>query len=288
MFEGLEVSVDAARSFWQAERLLASGRISPIGTLRRSSNRALLVSVAAGDNNLLEAVYKPAAFERPLWDFEHRTLYKRELAAYKVSCALRWWIVPPTVTRDGPFGVGSLQAFVDAAAGRTYFEIRQDPTKETDLARIFAFDVVVNNADRKAGHCLQTSDGKVWSIDHGTCFHEDYKLRTVMWDMGGRPLEPEILEDLERLGKRLDDLERSFRCKTGMGSTVDSPSKGGAGFGARSLEPHKEEQLDPLHGLKELLSEGEIRAMRQRLQVLLRRGSLPSGGSDADFPWPVI
>ena len=143
------------------------------------------------------AVYKPARGERPLWDFPNGTLYRREVAAYLVSEQLGWRLVPPTLARDGPLGIGSVQLYVDADPEVTAFELLADGNPS--MARIAAFDVVTNNADRKAGHCLAGQDGHVWAIDHGLCFHVQAKLRTVLWDLAGDRLEAAVLADLEAL-----------------------------------------------------------------------------------------
>ena len=142
-------------------------------------------------------MYKPARGERPLWDFPNGTLYRREVAAYLVSEQLGWRLVPPTLARDGPLGTGSVQLFVDADPEVTAFELLADGNPS--MARIAAFDVVTNNADRKAGHCLAGQDGHVWAIDHGLCFHVQAKLRTVLWDLAGDRLEAAVLADLEAL-----------------------------------------------------------------------------------------
>jgi uncharacterized repeat protein (TIGR03843 family) len=179
------------------------------GRLPRSSNATFLVEVALDGSRAL-AVYKPERGERPLWDFPSG-LFKRELAAYLLSEALGWGLVPLTIRREGPYGEGSLQEFVHADFEQHYFTLCEDPAHHDRLARICAFDLVANNADRKSGHCLLGPDGRVWAIDNGLCFNVDPKLRTVIWDFAEQPLPDAVRDDLRTLVKRglpagLDDL----------------------------------------------------------------------------------
>jgi uncharacterized repeat protein (TIGR03843 family) len=136
--------------------------------------------------------------ERPLWDFP-RGLYRRELAAWHLSEALGWGLVPPTIPREGPYGEGSIQLFVAADFEQHYFTLREDPRHHDRLRRICAFDLVANNADRKSGHCLLGEDGTIYAIDNGLCFHVEPKLRTVIWEFGDEPVPPPLLDDLRRL-----------------------------------------------------------------------------------------
>jgi uncharacterized repeat protein (TIGR03843 family) len=176
---------------------LATGDVEVEGRMPWSSNATFLVTVTAGDDQRA-AVYKPHRGERPLWDFPGG-LYKREVAAYEVSEALGWGLVPETVLRDdAPLGTGSLQRFVDADFSQHYFTLLEDECWHAELQRIAAFDIVVNNADRKGGHCL-LAEGRVWGIDNGLCFHVQPKLRTVIWDFGGTEIPADIRADLARL-----------------------------------------------------------------------------------------
>lgn len=177
--------------------LFARGEITVKGRLPRSSNRTFLVEVAHAGANAL-AVYKPGAGERPLWDFPPG-LYQRELAAYRLSEALGWGLVPPTIVRDGPAGEGSLQLFVDADFEQHYFTLREDAAHHARLKAICAFDLVANNADRKSGHCLLDGDGLIWAIDNGLAFHAEPKLRTVIWDFVGEAIPRRVLADVRRL-----------------------------------------------------------------------------------------
>ncbi len=167
-------------------RLLGAGDIAVKGRLPWSSNGTFLVELCLDGASEL-AVYKPLRGERPLWDYP-RGLFRREVAAYVVSEALGWGLVPETVSREGPLGLGSLQRFVDADFTEHYFTLLERSEHHAALKTICAFDLLVNNGDRKSGHCLLTPDGRVWAIDHGLSFHTDPKLRTVIWDFAGQPL----------------------------------------------------------------------------------------------------
>jgi uncharacterized repeat protein (TIGR03843 family) len=148
------------------------------------------------------AISTPVATERPLWDFPPG-LWRREVATWRLATHLGWPVVPPTVPRaDGPLGVGSLQCFVPADFDEHYFTLRDDPRHREALEQLCVLDVVSNNTDRKGGHVLLGRDGRIWGIDHGLSFHEDFKLRTVMWDFAGEPIPRTLVEALERL---LDD-----------------------------------------------------------------------------------
>jgi hypothetical protein len=178
-------------------RVLTDGEMEVHGRIAGSSNATLLVTCRLGDDELL-AVYKPSQGERPLWDFPGG-LFRREVAAYLLSEALGWGLVPETVERaEGPFGEGSVQRFVHEDGTSHYFTLRDDPRWHPTLMQMCAFDVVSNNADRKSGHVLLAED-RLWAIDNGLCFNEHDKLRTVIWDFGGAPLEPDDLSSLERL-----------------------------------------------------------------------------------------
>jgi uncharacterized repeat protein (TIGR03843 family) len=164
-----------------------------------SSNATFLATVSF-EGERRAAIYKPHRGERPLWDFPDG-LYLREVAAYEVSHALRWDIVPETVLRaEAPFGPGSLQRFVDADFEQHYFTLVEDQRWHDELRRIAVFDLVINNADRKSGHCL-LAEGRIWAIDNGLCFHLQPKLRTVIWDFGGTPVPEDLKRDVRRLAE---------------------------------------------------------------------------------------
>jgi len=177
--------------------LFARGEIAVKGRLPWASNATFLVEVTRKRASAL-GVYKPQRGERPLWDFP-RGLYRREVAAYRLSEALGWGLVPLTLEREGPYGPGSIQLFVDAEFEEHYFTLRERPEHRAALARLCAFDLVTNNADRKSGHCLLGRDGRLYAIDNGLCFHAEPKLRTVVWDFAGDPVPEEIRADVSRL-----------------------------------------------------------------------------------------
>ena len=165
------------------------------GRLPWSSNATFLVEVAC-NGTVGHAVYKPRRGERPLWDFPP-ALYRREIAAYLLSEALGWGLVPLTIEREGPLGDGSLQRFIAADFEQHYFTIREDASRHDRLRAICLFDLLANNADRKSGHCLLGEDS-VWAIDNGLTFHVDPKLRTVIWEFSGEPIPEPLLADVRR------------------------------------------------------------------------------------------
>lgn len=179
-----------------ATELLERGEVELLGRMPWSSNHTFLVAVRDGDE-CTRAVYKPERGERPLWDFP-RGLHRREAAAWALSEALGWGIVPATVVRDGPLGEGSVQWFVDADFDQHYFTLLEAGTHLDDLRAICAFDVIANNTDRKSGHCLLGTDGRVYAIDNSLCFHTEPKLRTVIWEFGGEPLPTGLVDAVAR------------------------------------------------------------------------------------------
>ncbi len=179
--------------------LLARGEIAVKGRLPWASNATLLVEVTHGRATTL-GVYKPQRGERPLWDFP-RGLHRREVAAYQLSEALGWALVPPTLEREGPYGPGSVQLFVDAEFEQHYYTLRERPEHRPALARLCAFDLLANNADRKSGHCLLGRDGRLYAIDNGLCFHAEPKLRTVVWDFAGEPVPGDARTAARRLAR---------------------------------------------------------------------------------------
>jgi len=181
--------------------VLTRGELTVKGRLPWSSNATFLVEAALDDTAAL-GVYKPERGERPLWDFP-AGLFRRELAAWHLSEALGWDVVPLTIERDGPYGQGSVQRFIAADFEQHYFTLRENSKHHDHLKRICAFDLVVNNAYRKSGHCLLAEDGAIYGIDNGLCFHVDPKLRTVIWDFGEEPVPPPLLDDLRRLAAGL-------------------------------------------------------------------------------------
>ena len=233
---------DAARA------VLREGEIEVLGRMPWSSNATFLVCLSTGSDQLL-AIYKPQRGERPLWDFPRGTLCAREVAAREVSEALGWAIVPDTVLRDGPAGVGMMQRFVHHDPEEHYFTLLAEHGDE--FRRMAAFDIVINNTDRKGGHCLRAADGSIFGIDHGVSFHCEWKLRTVIWDFAGEPIPPSVCADLHRLSVEL---------------------RGDVG---KRLEP--------------LLDRFELDAVRARLGQLLLIGEYPDADRDYhSYPWPTI
>ena len=230
-------------------QLLQEGEIELHGQIPWSSNYSFLVNVQ--DQELTGvAVYKPQRGERPLWDFPDGTLCLREYAAFVVSQALGWGLVPPTVLREGPYGLGSFQLYVDADPDDHFFNLREE--YPTDFQRVAVFDALVNNADRKGGHCLRDHQGHIWCIDHGLTFNAQPKLRTVIWDYAGQPIPSDLLDDLRKLKAQLTD-------STEMRSV-----------------------------LERLLSPREMNRLRKRLDFLLETGCFPQPGPGRSVPWPLV
>jgi len=226
--------------------LLSSGELSVEGRLLDASNATLFCTTTL-DGATATCVYKPVQGERPLWDFPDGTLAGRELGTYLVSAATGWDLVPPTVLRDGPFGTGMCQLWVDVDEQVDLSVLAR--SDHPDLRRLAVLDAVVNNADRKGGHLLPHPDGKVQGIDHGLCFSVDDKLRTLLWQWRGEPLTEEAVEVLSRLRTELD------------GALGD--------------------------GLHELLTRREVRRTVRRVDRLLSFGTHPEPSSEwPAIPWP--
>jgi uncharacterized repeat protein (TIGR03843 family) len=243
-----------------ALELLTHGRLEVVGQLTNASN-ATLFCTATLNGVTAACAHKPVAGERPLWDFPDGTLAGREVAAYRLSAATGWDIVPPTVMRDGPWGPGMAQLWIDVDEAVDLFNVPKHPEGRVDLKqlvsaaddrlrRIAVLDVIANNADRKGGHLLPTPDGRVQGIDHGVCFATEHKLRTVLWAWAGDPLPEDVVDVCERL---LTDFD--------------------AGLGA---------------DLADFLTPMEIRATRRRIATLLRTGvhPLPRSNGYPVIPWP--
>jgi uncharacterized repeat protein (TIGR03843 family) len=177
--------------------VLLHGEISLQGQFMLGSNYTFLVNVAH-EGQTIPAVYKPSKGEQPLWDFPENSLAWREVAAYLVSEALGWNFVPYTILRDeGPFGPGSLQQYIDYNPNYHYFTFKDED--KSRLRPVAVFDLLINNADRKGSHVIvQKRTRKMFLIDHGLCFHEEDKLRTVIWDFAGQPIPPELIADVEK------------------------------------------------------------------------------------------
>ena len=172
------------------------------GRMPNSSNLTFRVWLGSEDSDV-KGIYKPLAGERPLWDFP-AGLHKREVAAWRLSEAMGLHVVPPTVLREGPLGEGSLQLFIEHDPSRHYFTILDgDPHLHDQLRAMAVFDFVANNTDRKGGHVLVDDRDDVWGIDHGVCFSEEFKLRTVIWDFGGEEIADHLLDSVRPIAHQV-------------------------------------------------------------------------------------
>lgn len=184
-----------------ALELLRSAEIEILGRMPFSSNATFLVDLEVGGEVRAQAIYKPHRGEQPLWDFPDG-LYRREIAAFALSEQLGWNLVPPTIEVEGPVGVGSLQLFIPADFEQHYFTLVDDRQYHDTFRRLALFDFASNNTDRKSGHVLLGQDGDIWAIDNGLSFHAEFKLRTVIWDFAGEPIDDDMTDPLWKL---LDD-----------------------------------------------------------------------------------
>ena len=175
---------------------LTLGSLEVTGRLVDASNATLYANCTL-DGSTIAVIYKPVAGERPLWDFQDGNLAQREFAAYLISELGEFRVVPPTVLRDGPFGVGMVQQWIDINEEIDLAMFYREDNAE--LRKMALFDAVVNNTDRKIGHLLPISEDLVHGCDHGVTFHEDDKLRTVLWQWADEPLSPQEIERLENL-----------------------------------------------------------------------------------------
>lgn len=220
-----------------------------LGRLPGSTNQALVVLVHHPDlEDPFHAVYKARVAERPLFDFPMGTLARREVAAFLVSEALGWQIVPPTVLREGPFGEGMVQQWIhaDEAIDRVEMVVADDPR----LRRMAVFDAIVNNTDRKVGHVLPLADGHVFGVDHGVTFSTVPKLRTVLWGWMGTPFVDDEIEGLERV-------------RAGLAGALGSE-------------------------LRELVAPDEVTATKRRVASLLRFRRFPRPNPNwPAVPWPA-
>jgi hypothetical protein len=236
------------RTFAELVELLSTGDVEVLGLLPYSSNYVFLARVG-GDG--VYAVYKPQKGERPLWDFPAGTLAAREVAAYLVSEAGGWSFVPPTVMReDAQLGPGSLQVFIPHDPNRHYFTLMEE--RPDDFEPFVSFDVVINNADRKAGHVIEDADKALWAVDHGVAFNSEPKLRTVIWELAESELGSGERDRLERLGEAVRD-----------GSDLGRDLAG-------------------------VLSPPEIAATLARIKALLDADRYPAPGEARHLPWPLV
>ncbi len=230
--------------------LLSEGNLKVEGRLVAASNATMYCTVRLRGQTAA-CVYKPVAGERPLWDFPLGTLAGREVAAYSVSRAAGWNLVPPTVMRDGPFGPGMCQLWIDADADTDLVALARS-RDQPNLRDMAVFDAAVNNADRKIGHLLPLPDGRLYGCDHGVCFGEEYKLRTVLWQWRGRRLPGRAMQALARLQEKMAD--------------------------------------DALAGeLAALLSAAEVRATSDRIDLLIEHRVHPYPPENwPAVPWPPV
>jgi hypothetical protein len=193
----------------EALALLQTAEFSASRLIPWGSNYSFAVALQAPDGRSQLAIYKPMAGEAPLYDFPDGTLHKREYAAYLLSRWAGWDLVPPTVIREGPRGIGSVQLYVQpesAEADRNQFW----GSHHLEVERLVLFDHIANNADRKISHCLRDVSGKVWGIDHGLTFNREPKLRTVLWQFVGEPISPRLLCELRALNGRKEVLRQQM------------------------------------------------------------------------------
>ena len=229
-----------------ALELLAHGEIEIEGRLVDASNTTLRAEITL-DGVTRRCVYKPVQGERPLWDFPDG-LFKREVAAYELSEALGWHLVPLTVLRiEAPLGEGSLQQFVDTDFEQHYFTLYEGDEHRDQLQALCVFDLLANSTDRKSGHCLLGADGRIYAIDNGLSFHQEFKLRTVIWEFGGEPIPAPLLDDVSRFAE--DGLP------------------------------------DPLAAL---LDPFERDALLTRARAVVRDATFPIDHSGRRYPWPLV
>jgi uncharacterized repeat protein (TIGR03843 family) len=225
---------------------LERGDLELRGRMPWSSNATFLVE-ACLEGTTARAVYKPRRGERPLWDFPSG-LYQREVAAFELSEALAWDLVPLTVARDdGPLGAGSLQVFVEADFEQHYFTLLERPELHDAFRRLCVFDLIANQTDRKSGHVLLGADDHIWAIDNGLSFHAEFKLRTVIWDFAGESIPDDILDDVARIAHH-------------------------------DLSPRLAALLDPF----------ERDAVRTRARAVLHERRFPVDPTGRRYPWPLV
>ena len=220
--------------------VIRRGEITSYQLTRMGSNYTFLCMVELDGQSEL-AIYKPRDGEAPLWDFPRGSLYKREYAAYLLSDYLGWDLVPFTIIRDGPHGVGSVQQFIEHDPKQNYYNLSADFAPQ--LKVVCCFDLVANSTDRKANHLITDESGKLWSIDHGLTFHSDIKIRTVIWDFGGEAIPGDLLARLTETHTQL----------------LGPPG----------------EVTGSLRELVELLEPGEVEALKERLEWVLTERTYP-------------
>lgn len=230
---------------------LQKGSFELQGQFLSGSNYTFLGDLTYGDLEF-QVVYKPVRGEQPLWDFPHGSLSRREVAAFVLSEALGWSLVPPTVLRkDGPLGPGSLQQYIDHDPNNHYFNFEEKDRQR--LRPVVVFDLLLNNADRKGGHILRDSQDHLWLIDHGLCFHAEEKLRTVVWDYSGEEIPKDLMGCVSQLIDQLKEGEKLY------------------------------------NEMIQYLRPGEVAAMLARARRLCETGRFPSPpASRRSYPWPPV
>ena len=227
---------------------LLSGELIVEGRLVDASNATLFGKVLTSDQSSFSVVYKPIAGERALWDFADGNLASREVAAYLISEAGQFNCVPLTVMRDGPFGVGAVQQWIDLDPELDLIAIGQQSTPA--IRNLALFDVVINNTDRKFGHILPISESEILGCDHGLTFHEEFKLRTVLWQYAGQELDKDEIGKLESLKHRI-----SGDIGTSLG---------------------------------ELITKDEIESLLERIEMLISEGFPYPSEQWPAVPWPPV
>ncbi len=232
-------------------KVLREADLTIEGEFILGSNSTFFLTATWGGEKF-PVVYKPIRGERPLWDFPAHTLAKREVAAFLVSQAMGWDLVPPTILRNNaPFGTGMVQLYIEHNPDHHYFNFSDEERQRLRL--VAAFDLLINNADRKGSHVLVDMDGNIRCIDHGICFHVEEKLRTVIWDFAGQPIPPELVKDIQRFRIELSSL-------TGL----------------------KEELVN-------YLSLAEIEALEARAGNLINNPIFPFPPKERrSYPWPLV
>ncbi|MCC6176468.1 MAG: SCO1664 family protein [Chloroflexi bacterium] len=228
--------------------LMERAEVVAIESIPWSSNYTFATRLETDGVPPFLAVYKPRRGEIPLWDFPDGTLYRRERAAYLACVAIGWDFIPPTIIRDGPHGVGSFQLLIDADQRADFLRYKDQHLDQVQT--IALFDVIANNADRKAGHCLRDGDGKIWGIDHGLTFNTAPKLRTILWDWQGEAIPTSLRTQLE-----------AFR-----------------------RDPKRVAALRA--DLNDLLTRSEVEAFLKRIDQTLQKGRFPPMSSRRGMPWP--
>jgi len=209
------VTTDPPASTADALAFLSEGEAIGCEPIAWGSNYSFAMVLRRGEEQRL-AIYKPRRGEVPLWDFPDGTLYRREYASFLVSQALGWNFIPPTVIGNGPHGVGTIQLYVEPEPHLDLDALRR--TNESELMRVFLFDIFANNADRKTGHCLRDRSGKLWGIDHGLTFNVVTKVRTVIWDFCGEPIPRSIVDEMTSF---LSDTARTEKLNAQLRELLD-------------------------------------------------------------------